>query len=90
LALSPYGATEKIWRCPTIEGKIKATGAPNALARKRLDYLPTQFTATAGAAMQWPNHPWFIERTPNHGRGPYLLQAKGTVVSMEDLLDEIR
>lgn len=90
LALSPYGATDKVWRCPTIEGKIKAYGTREALTMKRLDYVPTQFGATPGAALQWPDHPWFIERTPNHGRGPYLLQAKGSVVSMEDLLDQIR
>jgi prepilin-type N-terminal cleavage/methylation domain-containing protein len=89
-ALSPYGATDKVWRCPTIEGKIKTNGSPEALKNKRLDYVPTQFNEEPGAALQWPSHPWFIERTPNHGVGPYLLQAKGRVVSMEDLLKELR
>jgi prepilin-type N-terminal cleavage/methylation domain-containing protein len=89
-ALSPYGATDKVWRCPTLEGKIKTNGSPEALKRKRLDYVPTQFNEERGAAQQWPSHPWFIERNPNHGVGPYLLQANGRVVSMEDLLKELR
>lgn len=89
-ALSPYGITEKTWRCPTIEGKIGVNGTPEALKRKRLDYVPTQFDKEPGAALQWSTHPWFIERTPNHGLGPNLLQASGRVVSMEELLKEIR
>jgi prepilin-type N-terminal cleavage/methylation domain-containing protein len=89
-ALSPYGASDKIWRCPSIEAKIKANGTPGGLTKKRLDYIPTQFNAEPGAATQWPTHPWFIERTPNHGLGPYILQADGNVFSMEELLNKIR
>ncbi len=88
-ALSPYGVTEKTWRCPTIEAKIKTNGTTEALKAKRLDYVPTQFDKEPGSARQWPSHPWFIERTPSHGLGPMLLQANGRVVSMQDLLKEL-
>jgi prepilin-type N-terminal cleavage/methylation domain-containing protein len=89
-ALLPYGAAESLWRCPTIEAKIKSSGTPEGLTKKRLDYVPTQFNAEPGAATQWPTHPWFIERTPNHSLGPYILQADGNVVSMEELMNKIR
>ena len=88
-SLAPYGATEQTWRCPTIEAKIRTNGTPKALLKKRLDYVPTQFSREPGAALQWPSHPWFIERTPSHGLGPMLLLANGRVVSMEDLLKEL-
>jgi prepilin-type N-terminal cleavage/methylation domain-containing protein len=88
-ALAPYGVTDKTWRCPTIEAKMRANGAPGAVNAKRLDYSPTQFDKEPGSALQWPSHPWFIERTPSHGLGPRLLQANGRVVSMEDLLQEL-
>lgn len=88
-ALSKYGVTDTTWRCPTIEGKIKSNGTPEALRTKRIDYVPTQFNDDPGSASQWPSHPWFIERTPSHGQGPRLLQANGRVVSMEDLIREL-
>ena len=88
-ALAPYGITEKTWRCPTIESKITVHGKPAALKMKRLDYVPTQFGPQPYSAYQWHNHPWFIERSPNHGLGPKLLLTGGRVVSMEELLREI-
>ncbi len=88
-ALAPYGVTDTTWRCPTIEGRIKSKGTPEALITKRIDYVPTQFSEDPGSASQWPSHPWFIERAPSHGQGPKLLQANGRVVSMEDLLKEL-
>lgn len=87
--LSKYGVAESSWRCPTIENKIAADGAKGALEKKRLDYVPTQFSADPGIARKWPNHPWFIERTPNHGLGPRILLTSGRVVSLEDLLKEL-
>lgn len=88
-AFAPYGVGESTWRCPTIEGQIKATGKRAAVERKRLDYLPTQFDQEPNSANQWPSHPWFIERTPSHGVGPKLLLADGRVIAMEDLLKEL-
>jgi prepilin-type N-terminal cleavage/methylation domain-containing protein len=87
--LAAYGVGEKTWRCPTIEGRIQANGKADAVERKRIDYVPTRFDAEPGSAIQWPNHPWFIERTPSHGLGPKLLLADGRVVGMEDLLKEL-
>ena len=89
LALSPYGTTEKTWRCPTIEAKIASDGTSIALQRQRIDYVPTPFGPEPGSAHQWPNHPWFTERSPNHGLGPKFLLTNGRVVSMEDLLKEL-
>lgn len=87
--LAPYGVGEKTWRCPTIEGQIRANGKASATERKRIDYVPTCFNAEPGSAMQWPTHPWFIERNPSHGLGPKLLLADGRVLSMEDLLKQL-
>jgi prepilin-type N-terminal cleavage/methylation domain-containing protein len=88
-ALAAYGVGEKTWRCPTIEGRVKTNGKAAATQRKRIDYVPTQFDKEPGSAIQWPSHPWFIERTPSHGLGPKLLLADGRVVAMEDLLKEL-
>ena len=88
-ALAPYGVAEKTWRCPTIEAKIATHGKSEALKMKRLDYVPTQFGSQPGSARLWPTHPWFIERSPNHGLGPKILLTNGRVVSMEDLLKEL-
>jgi prepilin-type N-terminal cleavage/methylation domain-containing protein len=88
-ALAPYGTTEKTWRCPTIEAKISSHGTPAALQMPRLDYAPTPFGPEPGSARQWPSHPWFTERSPNHGLGPKLLLTNGRVLSMEDLLKEL-
>ena len=88
-ALAPYGIAEKTWRCPAIEAKIATHGKSEALKMKRLDYLPTQFGPQPGSARLWPSHPWFIERSPNHGLGPKILLTDGRVVSMEDLLKEL-
>jgi prepilin-type N-terminal cleavage/methylation domain-containing protein len=87
--LAAYGVGEKTWRCPTIEGRMQSNGKAEAVERKRIDYVPTRFDAEPGSAIQWPNHPWFIERTPSHGLGPKLLLADGRVVAMEDLLKEL-
>lgn len=87
--LAPYGIGETGWRCPTIEGRVKSNGKADAVKRKRIDYLPTQFDQEPGSAVQWPSHPWFVERTPSHGLGPKLLLADGRVVAMEDLLKEL-
>lgn len=88
-ALASYGVGEKTWHCPTIDGKMKTNRKNGATARKRIDYLPTQFDQEQGSATQWLSHPWFIERTPSHGLGPKLLLADGRVVAMEDLLKEL-
>jgi prepilin-type N-terminal cleavage/methylation domain-containing protein len=87
--LAPYGVGEKTWHCPTIEGRIQANGKAATPGRKRIDYVPTCFNGEPGSAMQWPNHPWFIERNPSHGLGPKLLLANGRVLAMEDLLKEL-
>lgn len=88
-ALSAYGIAEKTWRCPTMDAKIATHGTPAARQLQRLDYLPTPFGPESGSARQWPSHPWFTERSPNHGLGPKLLLTNGRVVSMEDLLKEL-
>jgi prepilin-type N-terminal cleavage/methylation domain-containing protein len=88
-ALAPYGITENTWRCPTVEANIKARGRPEAIQMKRIDYAPTQFGPEPGSARQWPTHPWFIERSPNHGSGPKILLTNGRVVDMEELLREL-
>ncbi len=88
--LGEYGISETTWHCPAIEGKIVANGTKEALKRKRLDYAPTQFSGEPGIAVKWAEHPWFIERTPIHGLGPNMLLSNGKVVSLEDLLKNLR
>jgi prepilin-type N-terminal cleavage/methylation domain-containing protein len=88
-ALAPYGIAENTWRCPTVEANIKTHGRPEAIRMKRIDYMPTPFGSEPGSARQWPTHPWFIERSPNHGLGPKILLTSGRVVDMEELLREL-
>ena len=86
--MGQYGISEKSWRCPTIEGRIKANGKPEALKIKRLDYVPTKFGKQPHSAYTYPMQPWFIERTSSHGRGPQILLSRGDVLTIDELLKE--
>ncbi len=89
-AFEPYGISEKVWRCPSIEKQIKAQGNPEALKQKRLDYTPTRFDSRPESPRQWPKHPWFIERGALHGNGPNILFADGTISSVDELFKGAR
>ena len=89
-ALAPYGVAEKTWHCPSLDARIASRSGASALQTKRLDYVPTSFDPSPGGAYQWPGHPWFIERSPIHGNGANLLLTNGRVVSMAELIKEIR
>lgn len=86
--MEPYGISEASWRCPTVEGRIKSYGKPEALKVKRLDYVPTKFGKQPQSAYAYPMQPWFIERTSSHGKGPQILLGRGDVVTIDELLKE--
>ena len=83
-ALAGYGIPEKTWHCPSITRQIALGTNPEATKYKRLDYIPTNFSAQDNPRL-WPTHPWFIERGSAHGRGPNLLLTDGTVTNVDQL-----
>ena len=83
--LSPYGISERNWRCPTIESQVRQQRNPKALEAKRIDYTPTTFPADPAAPRQWPRHPWLVERGAPHGTGPLILLGDGSLVTFEDI-----
>lgn len=84
-AFAPYGVSEKTWRCPTVEKRIRSHGRPEALKQPRIDYTPTNFDSRPESPRQWPKHPWFIERGSLHASGPNILFADGSLASFDDI-----
>lgn len=83
--LGQYGIAEKTWRCPSVEKQMKRLGQPAALEKKRIDYIPTHFSAEPGSADRWKKHPWFVERSALHGSGPNILFADGSISNLSEL-----
>jgi|GEM_PF-403553 len=83
-ALSGYGVTEQTWHCPSVNRQILTGAKPEASKHKRLDYVPTNFSAKDNPRL-WPEHPWFIERGSYHGSGPNLLLTDCTVTNVDKL-----
>jgi len=88
-ALSGYGVSEKNWHCPSVTRQIAMGSNPQAKKYKRLDYVPTGFSAKDNPRL-WPEHPWFIERGSYHGGGPNLILAEGTVTNVNKLFQRAR
>jgi len=86
--LKPYGATEKVWTCPTLGRKYEED--PSKFSEyPRIHYVPSEFdekpmTPRSAAAM-----PWVIEIGSLHGGGNLLIRADGGVRELDDLLREL-
>lgn len=82
-AFTPYKISRAGWICDTIQ---RALGNPPywESGQARIDYIGTPFDDTPNAPMQWPNHPWFIERGDVHGNGNLILFSNGSVRTLNE------
>lgn len=74
-ALSPYGATDKMWKNSADQSKGKSS------------YIPTAFDAQPFTAYRW-NHPWFIARGDLGDGSIYVVLPDGSVTTTEQLEKE--
>ena len=82
-ALEPYGATEAIWRCPTIYRRVTSKSKDN---RPKIHYSPTMFDELPGTPYKWPKQPWLIEIANMHGAGALVCFPDGSVRPFNELL----
>lgn len=81
--MKPYGATEQVWRCPTIVRKVskhKKDGRP------KMHYTPTMFDEKPYTPYKWTTQPWLVEVGNMHGRGALVGFPDGSVKAMDDLV----
>ena len=82
--LRHYGATENVWKCPTILRLI--TNKMENKNRPRIHYTPTMFDEGPYTAYKWKNQPWLTEIGNMHGQGALLCFPDGSVRSMDDVM----
>ena len=77
-ALKPFGPSEKIWICPTIQNLMQN---PDYLKPEnvRIDYTATPFDDKTMTPHQWPKQPWFIENGDVHGNGNLIIFTDGSI-----------
>jgi type II secretory pathway pseudopilin PulG len=82
-AFTPYQISRVNWICASIQ---RALGDPpyEDSAHARVDYIGSPFDNTPRAAMQWPEHPWFIERGNMHGEGNLIIFTNGAVKTLNE------
>ena len=86
-ALSNYGATEKVWTCPSL--KRRYTEKPeNFLEYPEIHYMPGEFDANPLTPHKWPAMPWAMEIGSMHGDGNMIIRADGGLRNLNDLLKE--
>jgi prepilin-type N-terminal cleavage/methylation domain-containing protein len=78
-----YGASEKTWRCPTIESMVSAAPPDE---RPRIHYSPTEFDAFYRRPYQWSTMPWIIENGNAHGGGALMLFPDGSIRTFDDFM----
>lgn len=74
--LEPYGATEKLWQCPTI---MRTVTTKSSDGRPRAHYAPTPFDDLPNTPYKWPEMPWLAEIYNAHGHGALICLPNGTV-----------
>jgi len=84
LEMAPYGATEKMWRCPTIQRLVVGKSGDG---RPKVHYTPTMFDAHLMTPYRYPNQPWLIENGDMHGNGGHLCFPDGSIRSMDEVLN---
>lgn len=80
--LEPYGASEEVWKCPSIKRRILAK---SPTGRPRLSYDPTMFDKEPFTPYKWPKMPWLLERGNNHGGGGLCAMPDGSIITVNDL-----
>ncbi len=85
--LMPYGATEKVWRCPTI---YRTVTAKSKSKRPKIHYTPTMFDARPNTAFRWETQPWLIEIGNMHGAGALICFPDGSIKTMNDVMGYTR
>lgn len=83
-ALAPFGITEQVWVCPTVQ---RLSGAPDLKdpQHRRVDYIATPFDDKQFTPFKWAAQPWFAERG-SHGDGNLVIFADGSVKSLGDIV----
>jgi len=81
--LEPYGATEKVWQCSTIQRKIVNKTKDK---RPRIHYTPTMFDSNSMTPYKWSTQPWLVEIGNMHGVGALLCFPDGTVRPMGEVM----
>ena len=80
-ALTPYGITEKGWKCPAA---ASAPPSPDHAEEAPIHYLPTWFDENPYTAWKWPHMPWFTEAGNFHGDGNLIIRSSGDVMSVTE------
>jgi prepilin-type N-terminal cleavage/methylation domain-containing protein len=80
--MAPYGISESTWKCPVF--KAAKAAAPDGRLLK-IHYIPANFDATPGRAMEWANQPWLMEIGNAHGDGA-LIAFRDSIKSMNQVM----
>lgn len=80
--MKPYGATDKVWQCPTIVRRITSKREDG---RPKMHYTPTMFDANPFTPYKWSTQPWLIEIGNMHGAGALVCFPDGSIKSMTDV-----
>jgi len=77
-ALTPFGATQSTWICPTVQSMIGNPDLSNS-ENTRLDYFAMPFDDKPTTPYQWPRQPWFLEANDVHGNGNLIIFTDGSI-----------
>lgn len=81
--LKPFGATEKVWQCPTIYRKVTSHSSKG---RPKVHYTPTMFDDKPYTPYKWSTQPWLVEIGNMHGQGALIGFPDGSVKPMDDVM----
>lgn len=84
--LLDYGATPKVWICPTL--KRRFASQPKGEVYPKIHYIPAQFDEKPFTPRKWAAMPWAIEVGNMHGAGSLLIRSDGGVKEMNRILEE--
>lgn|GEM_PF-573507 len=84
--LKNYGATEEVWRCPTIKRTV-SNKKPNG--RPKLTYTPTPFDNSPFTPYRWSSQPWLVETGNMHGNGALLCFPDGSIKTIDDVVPSL-
>lgn len=81
-ALKDYGATPRVWLCPTI---LREMDEHDVEERPMIHYTPTPFDAHRITPYRWSTQPWLAEMGGLHPGGHLFIFPDGSIRSMEDV-----
>jgi len=81
--MTPYGATEVVWMCPTIK---RAQRSEPEKDRCRIHYTPGIFGPQPLDPYKFSTQPWLVEIFGMHGRGPNICFPDGSIRALDDIL----